>query len=159
MASSIHVRDASSDDVAIIAEFNSRLAEESEHKRLDPNVIQRGVARGMARPEQCRYFLAEIDGQVIGQTMITFEWTDWRDGILYWLQSVFVRPEYRGQGVFRALFDHVMQTAKADPDARGMRLYVERENTAALATYGRLGMQPSGHLLYEIDWSGAVRDK
>ncbi len=155
----ILVRDAGPDDVAVIAEFNSRLAEESEHKRLDPQVIERGVARGMARPGQCRYFLAEIDGQVVGQTMITFEWTDWRDGVLYWLQSVFVRHEYRGRGVFRALFDHVMQTAKTDPDARGIRLYVERENAAALATYGRLGMQPSGHLLYEIDWSGAVRDK
>ena len=152
----IKIRDAHPADAALIADFNARLAWESEGKRLDPDVIARGVSYALQKPELCRYFLAEIEGQVVGQTMITYELTDWRAGILWWIQSVYVVPEFRRGGVFRALFEHIHALAKRTDDVRGLRLYVEQHNAKALATYQRLGMTPTGHLLYELDWSGAI---
>jgi ribosomal protein S18 acetylase RimI-like enzyme len=152
----ISIRDAKMVDAEVIADFNCRLAWESEAKRLDPEVIGRGVRFALARPEMCRYFLAEIGGQVVGQTMITYELTDWRAGVLWWIQSVYVVAEFRQRGVFRALFRHIQELAQATPDCRGLRLYVEQHNAAALATYQRMGMKPTGHLLYELDWSGTI---
>ena len=153
---SIYIRDALPSDAEVIADFNCRLAWESEGKRLDPDVIGRGVRLALEKPELCRYFLAGIDGQVAGQTMITYELSDWRAGVLWWIQSVFVVAEFRRCGVFKALFQHIQELAQKSPDVRGLRLYVEEHNAAALATYRRMGMIPSGHLLYELDWSGAV---
>lgn len=149
----IHVRDATPADAAIIAEFNRRLAWESEGKRLDAEVLARGVRLALEKPEMCRYILAEVDRQVVGQTMLTYEWSDWRAGVFWWIQSVFVVAEQRGQGVFRALFEHVQNLARSTPEVCGLRLYVEHQNAAAQATYQRLGMTPSGHFLYELDWS------
>ena len=150
------MRDARLDDAPLIVEFNQLLAWESEARRLDESVLAAGVRRALTTPELSRYFIAEISGDVVGQTMLTYELTDWRDGVLWWLQSVYVREPWRGQGVFRRLFEHVESLARRDPAARGLRLYVERHNARALATYERMGMQPSGHLLYEKDWSGAI---
>jgi GNAT superfamily N-acetyltransferase len=148
------IRDATPADLAVIADFNSALAIETEHKRLDPDVICRGVARALAQSDLCCYFVAEIGGQVVGQAMVTFELTDWRDGVLWWFQSVYVAEPFRGQGVFRALFQHIAAAAQADPAVRGLRLYVERDNTRAQRVYEQLGLAPSGHLVYERDWSG-----
>ena len=152
----LHIRDAQPEDAALIADFNSRLAWESEGKRLYRQVIKRGVQVALEKPELCRYFLAEINGQVVGQTMITYELTDWRAGVLWWIQSVYVAEPFRRRGVFRALFEHIHDLARSTPDVRGLRLYVEQHNAKALATYRGLGMTPTGHLLYEIDWSGAI---
>lgn len=88
--------------------------------------------------------------------MITYELTDWRAGVLWWIQSVYVVDEFRRRGVFRALFQHIHELARKTPDVQGLRLYVEEHNAQALATYQRLGMMPTGHLLYELDWSGAI---
>lgn len=150
------VRDARAEDDVAIAEFNRLLAWESEQRRLDERVILAGVQRALATPALCRYFIAEAEGQPVGQTMLTYELTDWRDGVLWWIQSVYVRPGFRGQGVFRALFGHIESLALGTPEVRGLRLYVEQHNGPAVATYRRLGLEPSGHLLYEKDWSGAV---
>jgi GNAT superfamily N-acetyltransferase len=150
----LRIRDAEPGDAAIIVDFNVRLAWESEGKRLVPAVIDRGVRLALAKPEMCRYFLAAIDGEVVGQTMITYEWSDWRAGVRWWIQSVYVTAEHRRQGVFRALFEHIRERARNTPEVCGLRLYVEQHNAQALATYGRMGMVPSGHLLYEMDWSG-----
>lgn len=156
---SLFVRDARLDDAAIIVEFNRLLAQESEAKDLNVEVLACGVRRALEQPEMCRYFVAEWkqgEGKpvVVGQSMLTYELTDWRDGVLWWFQSVYVVRDYRGRGVFRALFEHIHRLARTTPDVRGLRLYVEQHNAQALATYGRLGMQPSGHLVYEMDWSG-----
>jgi GNAT superfamily N-acetyltransferase len=148
------VRDATPHDLAAIVDFNTRLAWETEHKRLDPPTIARGVARALAQPALCRYFVAEVGGEVIGQAMVTFELTDWRDGVLWWFQSVYVAEQHRGSGVFRALFQHIAAAAQADPEVRGLRLYVEHENKRAQQVYEKLGLKPSGHLVYERDWSG-----
>lgn len=150
----VRVRDAAPEDAAVIADFNVRLAWESEGKRLGAPTVERGVRLALSKPQLCRYFVAEMEGQIVGQTMITFEWSDWRAGIFWWIQSVYVAPAHRRAGVFRTLFEHIRQLAQSTPDACGLRLYVEQHNTVALATYQRLGMSPSGHVLFELDWSG-----
>jgi GNAT superfamily N-acetyltransferase len=150
----LSVRTATLADLPTIVDFNCRLAEETEHKRLDLETITRGVRRALAQPGLCRYWVAESGGQIIGQSMITVELTDWRDGVLWWFQSVYVAEPHRGSGVFRALFEHIANAAQADPEVRGLRLYVEHENVRAQKVYEQLGMKPSGHVVYEQDWSG-----
>lgn len=157
MSAKILIREATIDDVRTIVEFNRQLAVETESKELDPAVLTLGVERALAQPELCRYFLAELAGQVVGQTMITYEWSDWRNGIFWWIQSVYVPARYRGGGVFRALHDYISTLAKAQPAVCGLRLYVDQHNHAAMATYKRLGLAPSGHHVYESDWSGATK--
>jgi GNAT superfamily N-acetyltransferase len=149
----VRVREATVEDAAIVAEFNCRLALETENKRLDPQVSLRGAQLGLRRPEICRYFLAEREGQVLGQAMITFEWSDWRAGMFWWLQSVYVHPDFRRGGVFARLFEHIQKLCRNSPDTCGLRLYVEQHNRPALEAYRRLGMRPSGHVVYELDWS------
>ena len=153
----LRIRDAAPDDAPTIAEFNRLLALESEQKTLDPATLERGVRQALVRRELCRYFLAECGGRIVGQTMLTYEFSDWRSGVFWWIQSVYVVADYRGRGAFRALFEHIEALARATPEVCGLRLYVEEHNSPAIATYRRLGMAPSGHLLYERDWSGAVR--
>ena len=147
------IRDARPEDRDVIVDFNARLAQESEGKTLDLDVLARGVTGALAHPELCRYFVAEHAGEIVGQLMITYEWTDWRDGVLWWLQSVYVSAPWRRRGVFGRLLAHATDLARSDPRARGLRLYVETHNTAARETYARLGFVPSGHLVLEQDWS------
>lgn len=127
---------------------------ETEGKELDSRIVLEGVRQGIARPEMCRYFVAEADRQVIGQAMITYEWSDWRNSAFWWLESVYVHPDFRGRGVFRNIYSHIRQLARKTHDVCGIRLYVEQDNVPAISTYCRLGMKPSGHVVYEEDWSG-----
>src|SRR5260370_10626498 len=120
---------------AVIVEFNRRLAAETEGKALDPHVLERGVAAGLADPHKALYFVAEADGAVVGQLMLTKEWSDWRNGWIWWIQSVYVRDDWRRRGVFRLLYEHVHRVAVADSEVTGLRLYVEHENGAAHPTY------------------------
>ena len=152
----ITVRDATSADIDAIVGYNQRLAGETEGKSLDPAVIGAGVRRGFSSPEMCRYFVAEAGGRVIGTTMLTYELTDWRDGVIWWLQSVFIEPEFRRHGVFRAIYRHIENLARQHPDVRGLRLYVHRDNARAMKTYEALGMEKAEYELYEHDWSGSV---
>jgi len=145
----ITIRQAGLADAAVIAEFNRLLAEETEGKTLDPVVLARGVAACLLDPVKGIYYLAEDGGVVQGQVGLTYEFSDWRDGWFWWIQSVYVRKEARRQGVFRALYDHVYRNACADPTAIGLRLYVEKENAAAKRTYRQLGMEESGYVLLE----------
>jgi ribosomal protein S18 acetylase RimI-like enzyme len=143
------IRPATPADAAIVAEFNRLLALESEGKTLDPGLLQPGVAAALADPRKAHYFVAEQKGEVIGQLMITFEWSDWRNGWIWWIQSVYVRSDWRRRGVFRALFDHAVRTARQDAEVIGLRLYVEKENVSAQKTYRSLGMQPTGYWVLE----------
>lgn len=152
----ITVRDATAADIDAIVGYNQRLAQETEGKSLAPAVIGAGVRRGFASPEMCRYFVAEADGRVVGTTMLTYELTDWRDGVIWWLQSVFIEPEFRRHGVFRSIYRHIEALAREQPDVRGLRLYVHRDNARAMKTYESMGMEKAGYELYEHDWSGSV---
>ncbi len=143
------IRRASPTDAPLVVEFNRLLAQESEGKALDPAMLAAGVAAGLADPRKSVYFVAEEDGFPVGQIMYTTEWSDWRNGWFWWIQSVYVRHEARRRGVFRALFEHVLQAARADPQVIGLRLYVERENKVARETYQQLGMKAAGYEVFE----------
>jgi GNAT superfamily N-acetyltransferase len=143
------IRRATPADATVVVEFNRRLAEETEGKTLDISVLTVGVTAGLADPAKAWYFLAEEDGVVLGQMMITFEWSDWRNGWFWWIQSVYVRADARRRGIFRRLYEHVSQRAREGPDVIGLRLYVERHNHAAQQTYTHLGMEPAGYLVFE----------
>ncbi len=143
------VRPALLADAAVICEFNRLLALESEGKILDPALLQPGVHKALADDNKGRYFLAELDGQIVGQLGVTYEWSDWRNGWFWWIQSVYVRPEARRRGVFRTLFQHVLDSAKTDPQVIGIRLYVERDNHAAQGTYEAMGLHRTGYHVME----------
>jgi ribosomal protein S18 acetylase RimI-like enzyme len=143
------IRAATPADVETIASFNEAMATETEGKTLDPSTIRAGVRGLFARPDLGFYIVAEDGGRIVGQLMITYEWSDWRDGVFWWIQSVYVRPEVRGKGVYRALHGHVRAMAKDAGGVCGFRLYVERENAAAQETYRRLGMHETPYVLFE----------
>jgi len=155
---SIMIRPAIAADADFIAQGNAAMALETEHKQLDPEVIGAGVRAALADPTKGLYFVAERDGQRVGQLMFTYEWSDWRNGMFWWIQSVYVLPEARRGGVFRALFRHVEQLAERDPGVCGIRLYVERENTHAQATYRHCGLHDAGYVVMEVDYTTAARD-
>ncbi len=150
---SIHVRAATAADVGMLAEFSQRLAAETEGKTLDPTTVEAGVRAALEQPNACRYFVAEVDGVRAGQTMVTLEWSDWRNGWFWWITSVYVDERFRGRGVFRSLHAHIRELARRSKDVCGLRLYVEQQNRRAMETYTKLGMGPSGHTVYEEDWS------
>ncbi|MFU8822420.1 MAG: GNAT family N-acetyltransferase [Gammaproteobacteria bacterium] len=144
----VMVRNAEATDWATIAEFNRALAAETEDKALDWDTVANGVRRLLDDASKGRYFLAETAGRIVGTTMITYEWSDWRDGWIWWIQSVYVHPEFRGRGCFGRLYRHVVAQA-ADEGVRAVRLYVLRNNTRARAIYEKLGMQESGYTVLE----------
>lgn len=145
----IQIRDAEPSDQVSIVEFNSRLADETEGKQLDPNLIGPGVAALLADSSKGRYWLAIIDGKIAGQIMVTYEWSDWRNGMLWWIQSVYIPAEFRRQGVFSALYQHVESLVKEDQNACGLRLYVENSNKRAQQTYRNLAMTEPGYIVME----------
>ena len=153
---SIAVREAAQTDWPTIVEFNRRLAHETESLLLDGPTLEAGVKAALADATKARYFVAcAADGQIVGQMMHTYEWSDWRNGDIWWLQSVYVHPDYRSQGVFRLLFEFVEQRAKEDSGVVGMRLYVEDHNQRAQAVYERLGLAPAGYGVMEAVWRRA----
>lgn len=143
------VRSATPADAAVIIEFNRRLAQETEGKTLDGATLAAGVAAVLADPVRGRYYLAEDDGAPLAQLMITTEWSDWRNGWFWWIQSVYVREDARRRGLFRLLYEYVREQAQADGAVIGLRLYVEHANRPAQDAYRRLGLDATGYLLLE----------
>lgn len=146
----IVIRQADQGDVDIIAEFNISLCRETEERELDPATVAEGVRRFVTEPTRGKYFLAILHGEVVGQTAHTFEWSDWRNGEIWWIQSVYVKPQFRGAGVFRALFDHIKKLGEQDAECCGIRLYMERENETARQSYRRLGFCETGYEVFEL---------
>ena len=129
-----------------------RLALETEGRRLSPSRLKSGVSALLRDKSKGVYFIAEIGGQIAGQLLITREWSDWRNGHFWWIQSVYVVEKFRGQGVFRALFKHVRALAKARRDVCGLRLYMEAGNARARQAYERLGLKQTEYQVFEMDF-------
>jgi ribosomal protein S18 acetylase RimI-like enzyme len=145
------IRPAQPSDVDTIAAFNQAMARETENLSLDLDRLRAGVQGLLARPELGFYLIAERDGDAAGQLMITYEWSDWRNAVFWWIQSVYIRPDCRRMGIFRALYDEAVRRA-ARQNACGLRLYVEHGNAAARQTYQSLGMKRAPYEMFEVDF-------
>lgn len=143
------IRSASTDDISDIAQFNIAMAQETEERQLDPETIQSGVSGVIQNHAHGFYLIAERDQVTVGSLLITFEWSDWRNGTLWWIQSVYVKPEHRRTGIFKALYDAVISRAHDTENVRGIRLYVEQENLGAQSVYQKLLMQKTPYQMYE----------
>ena len=143
-------------DTALVADFNLRMAWETEQRRLDISRVQAGVAALLSDSAKGTYFLAETEKEgetvVAGQLLITYEWSDWRNGNFWWIQSVYVAEQFRGSGVFRALFNHIQALAKARKDVCGLRLYMDADNKKARQAYERLGLKQTNYQVFETDF-------
>lgn len=147
------VRKASSADINRLAAGNQSMAQETEGKQLDAETLNRGVTAVIDDPAKGGYWVAVADDQVVGQLMITWEWSDWRNGMMWWIQSVHVDANYRRQGVFSALYRHIESEARKDASCCGIRLYVEHDNNRAQTTYEALGMKHAGYRVMETDFA------
>ena len=145
---SLHVRPAAATDLPFIVQANLALADETEDVRLDPAVLREGVVALLENRAPGRYWIAERDGRPIGQTLITYEWSDWRNRVVWWIQSVYVIPAERGTGVFREIYAHLRQAAQAAA-AGGLRLYVHTANARAQVVYAALGMNGDHYRVFE----------
>lgn len=146
------IRQARAEDTPTIIRFNALMAEETEHRTLDPDTLRKGVEAVLADPAKGIYFVATLAGRIVGQLMITYEWSDWRNGNFWWIQSVYIEKEHRGKGVYRMLSAYVTNMASARKDVCGFRLYVDKDNARAKQTYEALGMHKTPYELYEIDF-------
>lgn len=143
------IRDAQGCDSRVIAAYNNRMAEETEGKTLAPEIIGPGVQAVLDDERKGRYWVAESGSDVVGQLMVTYEWSDWRNGTIWWIQSVYIHPNWRRKGVFTALYRHVESLAATEPGVIGLRLYVEENNQRAQQTYEALGMTRPSYLVME----------
>ena len=159
------IRPAMPVDTHLLAQWASAMALETEHKQLDPDTLRAGIATGIDEVAKARYFVAMEDsalaghetvGMPVGTLMLTSEWSDWRNGDWWWIQSVYVAPEHRRRGVYAALYRHVEALARATSGVVGLRLYVERDNASAQRTYAALGMVDAGYAMYEAEFARQV---
>jgi len=146
------IRQASAADISQIVAFQIGMAQETENKALDPQVVEEGVRVLLHQPGKGQYFLAVIESRVVGSLLIKYEWSDWRNASFWWIHGVYVEPTSRRQGVYSAMHNHIMRLAKSDPAVCGVRLYVDRDNKAARSTYNRLGMSKSRYDMYEVSF-------
>ncbi|MET0231070.1 MAG: GNAT family N-acetyltransferase [Rhodanobacteraceae bacterium] len=151
--SATQIRNATRDDVVFLRDCNTAMAMESEQKLLAPEVLTRGIVAVFDHPERGFYLVAERGGERVGSLLITHEWSDWRNGGWWWIQSVYVIPNARRSGVFTAMYREIDARARKSPGVIGLRLYVEKENTRAQATYAALGMQPAHYSLYQQEFA------
>lgn len=148
----ILVRTGQEKDLETIVKFNIAMAMETEHKKLSLPIATDGVKSLFKNPQQGFYIVAEIEGQVAGSCMVTYEWSDWRNGLFWWVQSVYVRPEFRRRGIFTNLYEFLKEKASRESNVCGFRLYVEQSNHAAQKTYKSLGMSKSVYKVFEELW-------
>lgn len=152
----LNVRLARQEDVETVTSFSAAMALETEGRRLDLDRLHDGTIALLESPDRGFFMVAELeqadDRHLLGQLMITYEWSDWRNGTFWWIQSVYVDPAWRRHGVFRRMHETVMATAKTSPNVCGVRLYVEESNGAAQAVYRRVGLIPSSYAIFETDF-------
>ena len=150
-SSPIKIRKAKIEDLETIVKFNYNLANETEDKELDLEILTKGVRAILNDSAKGQYYVYVIDNKVVGQIMHTYEWSDWRNGMLLWVQSVYVDSEYRRKGIYKELYNYVKNICDKDDGIAGIRLYVEKENFNAKATYKSLGMQECNYHMYEYE--------
>ncbi len=152
----LNVRLARPEDAATIASFSAAMALETEGRRLDLDRLHLGTIALIETPARGFFIVAEQEQgdsrQLLGQLMVTYEWSDWRNGAFWWIQSVYVDPAWRRQSIFRRMHETVMATAKTSPNVCGVRLYVEESNRTAQAVYRRVGLTPSSYAIFEHDF-------
>ncbi|MBI9051111.1 MAG: GNAT family N-acetyltransferase [Anaerolineaceae bacterium] len=142
------IRRATLPDAAIIAEYNVAMALETENIKLDPGTVNAGVNALLASPASEFYIVAEVDGNIAACLLITTEWSDWRNGVFWWIQSVYVAPSHRRKGLYRTMYSRIKEMANKEENVCGFRLYVDKENLAAQKTYRSLGMEPMHYILF-----------
>lgn len=152
VSNNIAIRMATKADLEVLVRFQIAMASESEDKGLDENTLRHGIATALSSEDLALYILAEIAGKPVGTLMLTWEWSDWRNGRFWWIQSVYVASSHRRLGVYSAMHHHVLSLASEDPKAAGIRLYVEKDNDGAQATYRRLGMVETHYRLFETEF-------
>lgn len=150
--SEIQVRLATPADAEFLVRGNAEMALETEHLSLDLDRLRDGVHALIEKPVRGVYYVAEVDGRRAGQMMITYEWSDWRNGVFWWIQSVYVERMFRRQGVFRALYRYIENLARTTSGVCGLRLYVENGNSQAQAIYERVGMRRTVYQMFEVDF-------
>lgn len=148
----MEVRSAQAADAGVLANFQVAMAAETEDKGLDAQRLRQGIETLLEHPAEGFYLIAEQNGRALGSLMVTFEWSDWRNGRFWWIQSVYVDPAHRRQGVYSALHAQIKRLAREDPQSCGIRLYVERENLQAQRTYEKLGMVETHYRLFEEEF-------
>lgn len=148
----VTIRRATQTDLEMLVSFNAAMARETEDKGLDLESLRAGISALLADESLGFYLVAEVDGQVAGQLMITTEWSDWRNAHFWWLQSLYIVPERRRQGIFRRLYNYISNEAKQSGNVCGLRLYVERDNVRAQQVYVNLGMALSHYDMYEVEF-------
>lgn len=146
---SVMVRKARLEDISALIEFQQGLAHETEGIKLDESLLEQGLGAIIKDPSKGFYFVAELQGQPVGCCMVTFEWSEWRNGTVYWLQSVYVKHSHRGAGVFKKLYEHLMTMVASDPKIFGMKLYANKSNTKAHQIYKSLGMDGDHYVMFE----------
>lgn len=146
----MRIRTAIPTDIETIATYNNMMAVETEGKELDMPTVTKGVQAVLDNPSKGFYIVVEDDNKVVANLMITYEWSDWRNSNIWWIQSVYVAKEYRRKGIYRAMYDEAKRMAKLE-GVKVIRLYVEQENTVAQQTYKSLGMQHSYYHMYEAE--------
>ena len=142
-------RAATREDILPIIDFQMAMARETEDVALDRDTLMRGVEALFSDPSLGRYFVAEVDGEVVGSLMITYEWSDWRNGMVWWIQSVFVLPAFRRRGIYAGLYAHIKALVEPEAWIRGIRLYVDNRNVDAQKVYARLGMEGEHYRVFE----------
>jgi ribosomal protein S18 acetylase RimI-like enzyme len=150
--SSLRVRPAYPREIPALVEFNLALAQETEGRELEAPRVRAGVEAVFADPGRGLYHVALRGDDVLGALLVTREWSDWRNRAFWWIQSVYVVPAARRQGVFRKLYEHVLERARNDPEVCGLRLYVDHENERAQAVYRQLGMHAARYRFFELDF-------
>ena len=149
MSHNIIIRTGEDRDADALVSFNIAMAYETEQTELQLQTVSSGVKSLLNCPGHGFYIVAEVDGEVVGSLMVTNEWSDWRNGFFWWIQSVYVDPKYRRRGIYKRLYDHIKSMAAEQGNICGFRLYVERDNTVAQNTYASLGMKETYYKMYE----------
>nr|WP_320023204.1 GNAT family N-acetyltransferase [uncultured Draconibacterium sp.] len=143
------IRQATHKDHKILVEFQLAMAHETEGIDLHAPTVEKGVEAVLNDSNKGYYYVAEINGQVVSSLLTTFEWSDWRNGTILWIQSVYVRPEFRRKGVYRKMYAHIKDIAMKADNLNGIRLYADKTNVAAQKTYENLGMNQDHYVMFE----------